>query len=161
MTNTKNTHMTNTKNTHMTNTKNPQRTNTKNTQMTNTKADTKTKNTNNTHMQRTHTYKEHSHDEYTQHTRQLVMHNIIPEEDEYKEHEHRLWGHITDLTAHLLQKQLPTLPQPQPVELFQKSLNTGLQRPIGCLISIGDFPRKSPIVSGSFAQKRPATSGIL
>ena len=28
------------------------------------------------------------------HMRQLVMHNIIPEEDEYKEHENRLWGHI-------------------------------------------------------------------
>ena len=30
------------------------------------------------------------------HMRQLVLHNIIPEEDEYREHENRLWGHLQE-----------------------------------------------------------------
>ncbi len=33
------------------------------------------------------------------HMRQLVLHNIIPEEDEYEDHELRLWGHLTDSDA--------------------------------------------------------------
>jgi len=57
------------------------------------------------------------------------MHNIIPEEDEYKEHEHRLWGHITDLTAHSLQKQIPTLPPPQPVEFLKSHSIQGGEDP--------------------------------
>ena len=29
---------------------------------------------------------------------------------------------------------------------------TGLPRPIGCLVSIGHFPQKSPVISGSVVE---------
>jgi len=34
-----------------------------------------------------------------------------------------------------------------------RSVGTGWQRPIGCLICIGQFPRISPRISGSFAKR--------
>jgi len=42
--------------------------------------------------------------------------------------------------------------EPNTLILIKTHFATGWQRPIGCLIFIGHFPEKSPILSGSFAK---------